>query len=183
MKDMLESKEVLFDLATAFVDADLDQYSSDLESLKSQLADYKGRLGALKLENETSFILEFIGLASKMYSLLMIDRNGLEHTHKKAKGVPTRILTTQASHEHYRRVVFEPFVSNATFSALRSRNHVVEKIVLTKKMLTSFNDKVFQYEQLRSRPLGHWRNVQPTTEPRSEASAGSGSASSSGLGR
>jgi len=58
LEDMLRSKEVLFDLISAFVESDLAALAStlaELESLKAHLADMKGRLGALKLENETSF--------------------------------------------------------------------------------------------------------------------------------
>jgi len=161
MKDRV--REVLFDLVGAFLEADLERYvadSSERDELKRQLAEMKGRLGALKLENETNFILEFVGLASKMYSLLMISREGTQLTHMKGKGVPKRVLAAQASHEHYKQMIFEPFESSATFSAMRSHNHVVERLTITKKMLTAFNDKVFQHERLASRPLGHCRNAE-----------------------
>jgi hypothetical protein len=84
LEDMLRSKDILFDLSCAFLDSDLECIATsptEFESLKTQLAELKGKLGALKLENETSFILEFVGLASKMYSLLMVDRAGCQHTH------------------------------------------------------------------------------------------------------
>jgi hypothetical protein len=165
---MLRSKKVLFDLAGAFLDSDLEQLaenSTELDSLKEHLTTVKGRLGALKLENETSFILEFAGLASKMYSLLMVDREGQQHTHMKGKGVPKRVLAAQASHKQYMQMIAEPFESTATFSALRSRNHVVERLQVSKRMLTAYNDKVFQLSAQESRPLGHWRNRQTTAAP------------------
>ena len=183
LEDMLRSKDIIFDLACAFLDSDLEAIASspaELESLKVQLATVKGQLGALKLENETSFIIEFVGLASKMYSLLMVDRSGRQHTHMKGKGVPKRVLAAKASHEKYKEMLFEPYASSATFSALRSHNHIVERLEITKKMLTAFNDKVFQYDPLFSRPLGHWRNA-PAAESRSVTSVGS-VAASSGLG-
>ena len=93
-----------------------------------------------------------------MYSLLMTARDGSLHSHMKAKGVPKRVLATKGSHEQYKDMVFEPYASSATFSALRSHHHVVERLSVTKKMLTAFNDKVFQHEQLNSRPLGHRLN-------------------------
>ena len=184
LEDMLRSRHVAFDLASAFLESDLEGIASspgELEALKAQLLAQKGQLGALKLENETSFILEFAGLASKMYSLLMVDRSGLQHGHMKGKGVPKRVLASKATHEKYKEMLFEPHASSATFVALRSHNHVVEKLEITKKMLTPFNDKVFQISALSSRPLGHWRNA-VATEPRSEASVG-GPAASSGLAR
>jgi hypothetical protein len=168
LEDMLRSKKVLFDLAGAFLDSDLEQLaenSTELDSLKEHLTSVKGRLGALKLENETSFILEFAGLASKMYSLLMVDREGRQHTHMKGKGVPKRVLAAQASHKQYMQMIAEPFESTATFSALRSRNHVVERLQVSKRMLTAYNDKVFQLSAQESRPLGHWRNRQTTAAP------------------
>jgi hypothetical protein len=177
--DMLRSKEVLFDLISAFEECEAVACSpEEVKALKAQLAAMKGRLGALKLENETSFILEFIGLASKMYSLQMIDRSGHPHSHMKGKGVPKRVLAAKANHEHYKDMLFEPHASSASFHALRSHNHIVERLYLTKKMLTAYNEKVHQYEPLRSRPLGHWRNA-AAAMPRSAASVGSAAASSS----
>ena len=79
-------------------------------------------------------------------------------------------------------MLFEPRASSATFQALRSHKHTVERLQLTKKMLTAYNDKVHQYEPLRSRPLGHWRNA-AAAMPRSAASAGGAAASSSGSGQ
>jgi hypothetical protein len=181
LEEMLQSKKVLFDLAGAFLDSDLEQLaknSVELDSLKEHLAAMKGRLGALKLENETSFIREFGGLASKMYSLLMVDRDGQQHTHMKGKGVPKRVLASQASHEQYMRMISEPFVSSATFSALRSHNHVVERLQVSKRMLTAFNDKVYQLSGQESRPLGHWRNMQAAAVPRTEETVGSAASSS-----
>ena len=118
----------------------------------------QGKLGALKLENGTSSISEFVGLASKMYTLLLVDRHQHEHSHMKGKGVPSRVLETQAGHEAYKKMVVTPYRSTATFSRFQSKNHVIEKVTMEKKMLTAFNDKVFQFEQFKSRPLGHWRN-------------------------
>ena len=168
MKDMLKCVvqgagrlQTMFDLGCALLDDDLERYTRDgeaLEDLKEKLADLEGGLGHLKLENKTSFIREFVGLASKMYSLQMVDRDGKLTTERKGKGVPTFVLKKNAQHEDYKRMVFEPYESSATFSTLRSHNHVIEKLSVTKKMLTAFNDKVFQYDQLASRPLGHWRN-------------------------
>ena len=72
-KEMLASKEVLFDLAKAFVEEEgymkYCKTKEDTDALKRQLKEYKGKLGALELENDTFSNSEFVGLASKMFSL------------------------------------------------------------------------------------------------------------------
>ena len=83
--EMLASKEVLFDLAKALEEEDYMKYCNTKEeanAFKRQLKEVQGKLGALKLENGTSSISEFVGLASKMYTLLMVDRHHHEHSHK-----------------------------------------------------------------------------------------------------
>ena len=128
LKEMLASKEVLFDLAKALEEEDYLKYTStreDAEALKQQLKEVQGKLGALKLENGTSSISEFVGLASKMCTLLLIDRHHHEHGHMKGKGVPSKVLETQAGHEAYKKMVVTPYRSTATFSRFQSKNHVI----------------------------------------------------------
>ena len=126
----------------------------------------------MKLENETRYIAEYAGLASKMYSLFMIAAAGDHKTILKGKGVPSRVLKDQASHALYKSMLVEPRQCEAAFRALRSKNHSIEQLELVKRMLTALNEKVFQLSAFFSRPLGHWRNAQPS----GGASSSSGSA-------
>ena len=112
-----------------------------------------------------------------MYSILMVTPAGEFTTCMKAKGVPKRVLKALATHESYKDMMSEPWLNEVQFKAMRSKQHTIETLVMKRKMLSAFNDKVFQHERLSSRPHGHWRN---TTELHSEASAlGAASSSSS----
>ena len=55
-------------------------------------------------------------------------------------------------------MLFEPYVNYVTFNCLRSKNHVSQRLEITKKGLTAINDKVFQLSAVESRPLNHYLN-------------------------
>ena len=118
----------------------------------------KGKLGAFKLESLTSHIAEFAGCASKMYSLLMVTEGGEYDTSMKGKGVPKRVLKAKARHDMYRDMVRAPFSCYETSRAMRSQRQTNVVLELEKRMLTAYNDKVYQIAWDVSRPLGHWRN-------------------------
>jgi hypothetical protein len=160
-----------FDLQEALSPQDLLMLTNGNESgiakIVQRCSDLKGRLGAFKLENKTSYVQEFVGLAAKMYSLKMIHHSdylgnnkddGEFDEYRKGKGVPTRALLANATHETYKQMIFNPSDNRVTFRTLRSKKHVVEQLEITRKMLTPYNDKVFAVSQVESRPLGHWRN-------------------------
>ena len=113
-----------------------------------------------------------------MYSILIIGESGEGETIMKGKGVPSRVLKKQATHEAYKEILFEPAPSEVSFRAFRSYKHAITQVEMSKRMLTAFNDKVYQESSLFSRPLGHWRNTQAATEPRSESCSGAASSNS-----
>jgi hypothetical protein len=133
----------------------------------------KGALGALKMENGAKFIAEYIGLAAKMYSILMVGEDGEDESIRKGKGVPARVLKKQATHESYKKILFEPAPSEATFRAFRSLKHSIVQLESTKRMLTAFNDKVYQLNAMESRPLGHYSNGQASAASSSSTSSAS----------
>jgi len=182
MRDMIASTKVAFDLLNALPQAELERvickYPDVAAGLLERLKALKGALGTLKLENGSKFIAEYIGLAAKMYSILMVGGGGETEEILKGKGVPSRVLKKQAAHEAYKEMLFEPGPSEASFRAFRSYKHTITQVEMSKRMLTAFNDKVYQESPLFSRPLGHWRNS-PAAESRSETSVGSVATSSS----
>ena len=166
MRDMLAgsgARDVAFDLIGAFPEQELDRvlqkYPELGPDLLERLKAAKGALGALKLESGPKFIAEYVGLAAKMYSILMIGGGGEAEATMKGKGVPSRVLKKQATHASYKAMLFEPSPSEASFRAFRSLGHSLAQIEMSKRMLTAFNDKVYQDSATRSRPLGHWRNA------------------------
>jgi hypothetical protein len=162
-KDLLLSEQVPFDLvakvlpSVAAVKAAYPEAERP-EEIFGVLQKRKGQLGAFKLESGDACITEFVGLAPKMYSMLMRLPDGDLDTIAKGKGVPSAVLKRQTDHDSFRRMLFEPYESNATFKKLQSFKHQMHSLQMTKKMLTSLQDKTYQLSPTESRPLGHWRN-------------------------
>jgi len=186
MEEMLSSVRIFFDLQEALSPQDIQRHCQGhpdkVALLVKNLLDLKGKLGAMKLENKTAFIKEYVGLAAKMYSLKMVghvDHNGndLEDgctlDYMKGKGTPTRALQANATHETYKQMVFHPSVNRVTFRTLRSKSHVVQQLEIDRNMLTAYNDKVFAVTQFESRPLGHYRNHEHTTTDLTSSSSSS----------
>jgi len=190
-EEMLSAVRFYFDLQEALSPPDIYRLCGGnpfkIANLVKELADHKGKLGAMKLENQTSFIQEYVGLAAKMYSLKMVghaDHNGdlkgdgVIEEYRKGKGVPTRALLANTTHETYKQMIFNPTMNRVTFRTLRSKDHVVQQLEIDRKMLTAYNDKVFAFSQFESRPLGHHRNHEhsaaeqpPTDQPSSSSSS------------
>ncbi len=61
----------------------------------------------------------------------------------------------------YKNLIFKPSPRRITFRTLRSKTHTIEHLQVERKLLTSYNDKVFAVTPCSSRPLGHFRNRPP----------------------
>jgi len=164
--EMLESTDVLFDLADVIKsEAELREilrhtYKAEFLEARMQTAmkalkDNKGKLGAFKLESGRNCLVEFVGLAPKMYSFSVRHEDGELTTYMKGKGVPSKVLRANAQHDDYRRMLFEPFDSRVSFRKLQSSNHEISGLQMSKRMLTALQDKTFQLNHLESRALGH----------------------------
>ena len=114
MMDMLSAPKeiVIFDLKKALTLETLQKMFPDdvAVSTWARLKKIKGQLGALKWEAEMRNILEFVGLASKLYSMFMVGNNAanekketgppkLEKTSMHCRGTPKDALKKQSSHE------------------------------------------------------------------------------------
>jgi hypothetical protein len=63
------------------------------------------------------------------------------------------------SSAHFEREYEDPDPNRVVaFTGMVSRNHFIHVCNQTKKCVSAFNDKVFQWCRGESRPLGHWRN-------------------------
>ena len=88
----------------------------------------------------------------------MVTLYGEYDTSMKGKGVPKRALKAKARHDMYRDMVRAPFRCYETFRAMSSKRQTNVVLELNKRMLTAYNDKVYQIAWDESRPLGHSRN-------------------------
>ena len=119
----------------------------------------KGKLGAFKLESLTSHIAEFAGCASKMYSLLLVTEGGEYDTSMKGKwGAEARSQGEgQARHVSRHGACTLQMLRELPRNEVEKADHRVV-LELNKRMLTAYNDKVYQIAWDESRPLGHYRN-------------------------
>ena len=87
-------------------------------------------------------ILEYVGLRSKMYSILTVQPDGARKEKRKIKGVSKKAVTN-VRHLEYREVLEEGSERRAAFAQLRSRAHEIAVETVEKKSLSPFNDKVY----------------------------------------
>ena len=111
-------------------------------------------LGKMKDETAGKPIKEFVGLRSKMYSLLV---DGKEK--KTAKGIKKSVIRRDLCHAAYRDVLLNEAVTRATMNLIRSHHHKVFSISCNKLALSSFDDKRYVLDdKVHTRAHGHYLN-------------------------
>ncbi len=159
--EMMDTDSFIYHVVTEDIVADMEvDNSSDQSVVKFDLSTAKpagscpnqGTLGCFKYEPGRRVIAEFVGLQSKMYSLLFNDCTD----ERKAKGIPGRALN-DLRHDSFKKQLFQPTPNDIAFRRIRSKSHRIEHVEQSKKGLGSFNDKVFQLDSVISIPLGHFR--------------------------
>ena len=100
-----------------------------------------GQLGKLGDKTFPARILEYVGLRSKMYSILTVQPDGARKEKRKIKGVPKKAVTN-VRHLEYREVLEEGSKRRAAFAQLRSRARD-RRGDRREKSLLPFNDKVY----------------------------------------
>ena len=133
----------LFDVAGKSKDPERD-LSALSAAARSKAIEVMGQLGKLGDETFPARILEYVGLRSKMYSILTVQPDGARKEKRKIKGVPKKAVTN-VRHLEYREVLEEGSERRAAFAQLRSRAHEIA---------------VETVDAHNSRPLGHWRNLE-----------------------
>jgi hypothetical protein len=97
----------------------------------------KDVVGLLKDEFKGQAIREFIGLRSKMYSVLTCDGK----SKAKAKGIPKSVTKRTLPHDKFRKALFDKDPCSADFHQLVSKKHIVSIAKQTKKALSAYDDK------------------------------------------
>jgi hypothetical protein len=123
---------------------------------------YKGRLGFTKLEiGGTKTLLAYAGAQSKMYALYILENGGVKTT-MYAKGLPKSVVKKKCGWDTYVKAIYE-FGSPERLDCrqMRSRDHIMEHLLIRKRGITANNNKVYQLGPDKSRPLGHFRNYLP----------------------
>lgn len=107
--------------------------------------------GKFKLETLDENVLEFVGLRSKLYSLL------LENDVKKTcKGIKEIVKKNKIKHIDYRNCLFTGVNKNKIQRTLRSYNHEVFSIQTEKVALSAVNDKKYMIDYNFGYCYGHY---------------------------
>ena len=115
-------------------------------------------IGKFKDETDGNPIIEFVGLRSKMYSVLL--ENNKEK--KTGKGIKKCILKKQINHENYKKCLFSNEKSNqrqyVSFNNLKTIDHNIYQYRFTKVGLSCSNDKQYLLEDgIHSYSYGHYK--------------------------
>jgi len=94
-------------------------------------------IGKFKDEWNSDPVLEFVGLRSKMYSLLTLD--GKEKS--TAKGIKTSYQKKHMKHELYKHCLFEDATTTASYYQITSKDHQLNTAKIVKSALSPFDDK------------------------------------------
>jgi hypothetical protein len=113
---------------------DTSEYPSDHPLFSTKNAKV---IGKFKDECGGKAPLHFVGLRPKMYSLLQAD--GTEKL--TVKGIKTSFVKKHVRHAHYVQCLHGCTSTSATYQVLRSRDHVIRTETITKRALSSYDDK------------------------------------------
>ena len=138
-QDMFDNKDQ-FDLS----DMKLEQFK-DLENKKV--------VGKFKDETQGVPICEFIGLRSKMYSIKLDD----DSEKKTAKGIVRNVIKNHLKHENYKQILETGERMNSSMKMIRSFDHDVYTVNVTKISLSAYDDKRFiKDDGISSYAYGHY---------------------------
>jgi hypothetical protein len=111
-------------------------------------------IGKMKDECSGKPPLEFVGLRSKMYSLLTYDKKLSKRT---AKGVKNRYLVKNVMHDAYLRTLRNRTIVHAKYRLFRSRAHRLHTVECCKVALCAYDDKRYVLEDgINTAAYGHY---------------------------
>ena len=112
-------------------------------------------LGKFKDETAGKPIVEFVGLKSKMYSIL------LDETEKiTAKGISRHVTARDLRHDMYKNCLLEEYSMRSTMNVIRSRNQTLYSQTIHKTSLSPYVDKRYVLEDgVSTRAQGHCMNA------------------------
>ena len=111
-------------------------------------------IGKFKDECNGSAPLEFVGLRSKMYSLVL--PNGKEKS--TAKGIKASYAKDNIKHQDYLRCLQNEISTTASYHQIGSSNHQLSTNAIVKSALSPFDDKRYILANTGDTLAhGHWR--------------------------
>jgi len=133
----------------------LDFYDTSDYPKDHPLHDKKNAKVIGKFKDETNGVppLEFVGLRSKMYSILLPN----DKEKKTAKGVKRSFVAKSILHANYRDCLVKEEPTKAKFNTLRSIDHVVHTTNIVKAALSPYDDKRYLLDSTDSYAYGHYK--------------------------
>ena len=111
-------------------------------------------IGKFKDEEAGLPIVEFVGLRSKMYSLMKNNKQGS----RTAKGIKKNVIKQQLQHDNYKDVLFNKKQLRHEMRVIKSEKHQIGSYVVNKISLSCFDDKRYIHENgVASYAYGHVR--------------------------
>ena len=149
---LVETDDVNYDLKNIFGNLmDFSNFKSESEYFSDE---NKKKIGYLKSESGEKIIEEFVGLKSKLYSILYSD----ESEHRKAKGLKKSVLKKNVKHENYRKVIDESVCYLSKMNRIQSKEHKLQTVELKKLIFTNFDDKRYILNDgITTLPFGHYQ--------------------------
>jgi hypothetical protein len=112
-------------------------------------------VGKFKDECGSEVAREFVGLRSKMYSLL-VDKD--KPSKRTAKGVKRKFVYKNVRHEMYLHTLQTRKGTRAKFINFRSRDHVVESVNFDRVCLSAYDDKRYVLDNgIDTLAYGHYK--------------------------
>ncbi len=112
-------------------------------------------IGFYKDECGGKFIIEFVGLKAKSYSIEMADGK----TEKKCKGVKKYVVRNHITHEDYKECLFSGEPQHRPMNTIRSRKHNVGSERINKTALSADDDKrIILEDGIHTLAIGHHKS-------------------------
>jgi len=134
------TEDLYKDMMSFAHELDTSSYPKDSEhlSLRALYSPKNSKiLGKFKDECNGTAPVEFVGLRSKMYSLLLSE----DRSKITAKGVKKSYVSKHVTHDMFRHTLENKTCTTAQFLSFRSRNHTIETIENNKICLSAYDDK------------------------------------------
>jgi len=158
----IKTDDLYRDMASIKDDLDTSSYPKDsgCDVLDSLYSPRNAKvLGKFKDECNGTAPLEFVGLRSKMYSLLV----SRQQTKMTAKGIKKSYVKNHITHQMFLHTLRNKTCTIAKFLSFRSRNHTINTIQNTKICLSSYDDKRYLLmDGENSLAYGHHKTFEQT---------------------
>ena len=151
----IKTKDIYRDMAD-----DLDTYDTSNFDKHHPLYSETNKKVVGKFKCETGSIApsDFVGLRSKLYSLLVKTTDKPKERKLRAKGVKKSYVENHLVHHSFLTVLRLKKPTKAEFLSFRSHNHVLNTVKINKTGLSAYDDKRFILRDgISTLAYGHWR--------------------------